>query len=390
MPGALHNGLCHTHVLRAMNQTSTVVPGDTRQRPDARHDADTPLREIERTLKQKPFHPHPLFRNGHAQTLVAYVWPRRGAFGRAYHTDEARTFEVAPGVRVLAHCRWQAERRAHPTLVVVHGLEGSSESIHVLGTAQKAYDAGFNTVRLNLRTCGGTQHLTPTLYHSGLTPDLLVVIKDLIAQDKLTNIFLSGFSLGGNMTLKLTGDEGVALPREVRGVCAVSPAIDLAGCADQIARRANWLYQRHFIGALHRRVRAAQRLYPDRYDLRDLRRTRTIREFDACFTAPAGGYRDVDDYYARASALPRIADIRRPALIIHAQDDPFIPFAPFRDPALAANPCIVLLAPRHGGHVGFVAADGHGHEDRFWAENRIIEFCQLLLKQEQARAAATG
>ncbi len=373
-----------------MNQTNTVVPSDTQQLPDAQAGAQTPLREIERTLKQKPFRPHPLFRNGHAQTLVAYVWPRRGEFGRAEHNDEARTFEVEPGVRVLAYCRWQAERRAHPTLVIVHGLEGSSESIHVLGTAQKAYRAGFNTVRLNLRTCGGTQHLTPTLYHSGLTPDLLVVIKDLIARERLTDIFLSGFSLGGNMTLKLTGDEGARLPREVRGVCAVSPAIDLASCADEISRRSNWLYQRHFVGALHRRVRAAARLYPDRYDLRDLRRARTIRKFDARFTAPGGGYRDVDDYYARASALPRIADIRRPALIIHAQDDPFIPFAPFRAPALAANPFVSLLAPRHGGHVGFVAANGHGHEDRFWAENRIVEFCRLILEQEQARAAELG
>ncbi len=373
-----------------MNQTSTVVPTDVQQLPAASAGADTSLREIERTLKQKPFRPHPLFKSGHAQTLAAYVWPRRGGLGHAYHNDEARTFEVEPGVRVLAHCRWQAERRAHPTLVVVHGLEGSSESIHVLGTAQKAYRAGFNTVRLNLRTCGDTQHLTPTLYHSGLTPDLLAVIKDLIAREALTNIFLSGFSLGGNMTLKLAGDESAALPREVRAVCAVSPAIDLAGCADEISRRSNWLYQRHFVGALHRRLRAAARLYPDHYDLRHLRRARTLREFDARYTAPAGGYRDVDDYYARASALPRIADIRRPALIIHAQDDPFIPFTPFRAPALAANPCVILLAPPHGGHVGFVAAGNKPHEDRFWAENRLVEFCRLILAQEQSRAGETG
>lgn len=362
-----------------MKQTSKVGATDTQPLPAA------PLRQIAHTLAQKPFHPHPLFKNGHAQTLAAYVWPRRGEFGRAYQSDEARTFEVEAGVRVLAHCRWQTARRAHPTIVIVHGLEGSSESIHVLGTAQKAFNAGFNTVRLNLRTCGNTQHLTPTLYHSGLTPDLLVVIKDLIAQEQLTRIFLAGFSLGGNMTLKLTGDEGAALPPEVLGVCAVSPAIDLASCAAAISRRSNWLYQRHFVGALHRRLRAAGRLYPDRYDLRDLRRARTIREFDARYTARAGGYRDVDDYYARASALPRIADIRRPALIIHAQDDPFIPFAPFHDPALAANPYLVLLAPRHGGHVGFIAANRHGHEDRFWAENRIVEFCRLLLAAEQAR-----
>lgn len=372
-----------------MKHTNTVGTTDVQPLSAASADADAPLREIERTLKQKPFHPHPLFKSGHAQTLAAYVWPRQRGLGRAYHNDEARTFEVETGIRVLAHCRWQAERHAQPTLIVVHGLEGSSESIHVLGTAQKAYRAGFNTVRLNLRTCGGTQHLTPTLYHSGLTPDLLVVIKELIARDGLTDIFLSGFSLGGNMSLKLAGDESARLPREVRAVCAVSPAIDLAGCTAAIEQRSNWLYQRHFLGRLNRRVRTAARLYPDRYDLRALRPpARTIREFDARYTAPAGGYRDVDDYYARASSLPRIADIRCPALIIHAQDDPFIPFAPFRAPALSANPCVVLLTPPHGGHVGFVAANDNGQEDRFWAENRLVEFCLLILAKHLHRAGS--
>jgi uncharacterized protein len=180
------------------------------------------------------------------------------------------------------------------------------------------------------------------------------------------------------MTLKLAGDEGARLPREVRAVFAVSPSIDLPACADAIAWRSNRFYQVHFMSSLRRRIRDAHKLYPERYDVRDLRAVRTIREFDARFTAPAGGYRDVDDYYARASSRPRIPYIRRPALVIHAQDDPFVPFASFRDPALAANPYVVLLTPRHGGHVGFIAAHNTAHEDRFWAENRIVEFCRLV------------
>jgi predicted alpha/beta-fold hydrolase len=363
----------------AMKQTSTESTDGLQPATAAPADHTLArLREIERALRRKPFQPHPLLKSGHAQTIGAQYWSRWQPPAHKPHSDEARTFEVAPGVQVLAHCRWQAERRAHPTLVVMHGLEGSSDSAPVRGTAYKAYHAGFNTLRLNLRTCGDTLHLTPTLYHSGLTGDLLAVVRELIARDRLTAIFLGGFSLSGNMTLKLAGDEGAQLPRELRAVFAVSPAVDLAACATEIERRSNWLYQQHFITNLRRRLRAAHKLYPDRYDPQGIRAVRTIREFDARYTAPAGGYADVDDYYARASALSRIAAIRRPALVIHAQDDPFVPYASFRDAAFTANPYIVLLTPPHGGHVGFIAATREAHTDRFWAEHRIVEFCRAV------------
>jgi predicted alpha/beta-fold hydrolase len=364
-----------------MNQTITTAHADVQTQTTAAHtDAPVWLREVARALREKPFQPHPLLTSGHAQTIGAHSWPR-GRTVRALRGDEARLFEVEPGVRILAHCRWQTDRRAHPTIVAVHGLEGSSESKHVVGTSDKAYRVGFNTVRVNLRTCGDTLHLTPTLYHSGLTNDLLVVIRELAERDRLPDIFLGGFSLGGNMSLKLAGDEGARLPAAVRGVFAVSPPIDLPACAEAIAWRSNWLYQYDFMRRLRRRMRHAARLHPERYDVRELSRVRTLRDFDARYTAPAGGYRDVDDYYKRASARPGLHNISRPTLIIHAQDDPFIPFDAFRDPALAANPYLVLLTPTHGGHVGFIAAHGQGTEDRFWAENRIVEFCQRVLNE---------
>jgi len=343
-------------------------------------DSTEGLPEIARALNARPFRPHPLFRSGHAQTILAYTWPRRFRL-RSLRADEGRLFEVEPGVRLLVHCRWQTGgRHEHPTLLLVHGLEGSSSSVYVLSAGAKAFEAGFNVLRLNIRTCGGTEHLTPTLYNSSLSGDLRAVIDELISRDRLKSIFLGGFSLGGNMSLKLAGELSANAPEELRGVCAISPSIDLAACAGAIGRRSNWLYSRRFINSLKRRMRHVQKLYPERYDLGGIALVRTIRDFDARYTAVHGGFRDVDDYYARASSLPLVSRIRVPTLIIQAQDDPFIPFDSFRDPSLAANPHVILLAPQHGGHVGFIADATEG-EDRFWAENRLVEFCRLVQRE---------
>lgn len=327
-------------------------------------------------LKAGMFRPHPLFRGGHAQTLLGYVYPRRRGF-RSLHEDEQQIFEVETGVKLAAHCRWQVEKpQTRPTLLLVHGLEGSSSSVYMLGTAAKAFHAGFNVVRLNLRTCGGTETLTKTIYHSGMSQDLRAIISELISRDRLEKIFLAGFSLGGNMSLKLAGELGANAPSELRGVAAVSPSIDLAMCAAAIERSSNWLYQQRFISSLKKRMRHIQKLYPEIYNTNGLKDVRTIRDFDSRFTAVHGGFRDVDDYYTRSSALPLIKDICVPTLIIHAQDDPFVPFVPFRHTSLAENSFVTLLAPPHGGHVGFVS-DAQD-ERRFWAEYKIVEFFRLL------------
>jgi len=183
--------------------------------------------------------------------------------------------------------------------------------------------------------------------------------------------------MGGNMVLRLAGEDADALPREVSGFCGVSPAIDLSSCAEAIRFRSNWVYEQYFLRSLRRRLWIKHELYPELYDTSHLHLVRSIRDFDEHYTAHDGGFRDADDYYRRASALPLIKQIRRPTLIIHAQDDPFIPFAPFRHSSVIDNSYVVLLAPEHGGHVGFVA-DHVNHSDRFWAENQIAEFCQLI------------
>jgi predicted alpha/beta-fold hydrolase len=334
------------------------------------------LEQVACDFKSRPFVPHRIFKQGDAQTIAVHLWPGRFR-PRENPRDEARLFQVEPGSQVLAYCRWQANRIEHATLVMWHGMEGSTASAYMLTTADKAFRAGFNVVRVNFRNCGGTEHLSPTLYHGGLSQDLRVVIDELIARDGLARIFIAGFSLGGNMVLKLAGEYGDHPPAEVKAVCTVSPSISMRASCDLLMRGRNWIYQQDFLRRLRMRIRVKEKLFPDLYDSTGLRRLRSIEQFDNRYIAPMFGFENADDYYAKASSLPVIRRIRIPTLMIHSQDDPFIPFAPLRDASIAANPYVLLIAPERGGHVAFMSAKS-GNEDRFWAENRVVEFCEAV------------
>jgi predicted alpha/beta-fold hydrolase len=316
------------------------------------------------------FVPPTLLRNAHLMTIACAFWPRRYP---ALASTSPREFEVEVGSRIRAECHWQLEPRRHPTLVLVHGLEGSSGSGYVLSAADQALRQGFNVLRLNQRNCGGTEHLTPTLYNSGLSGDVRAVVLELIERDGLAEVFAAGFSMGGNLVLKMAGEMGSGAPPELRAVAAVSPAIDLAACADAVGETRNFLYERHFVRSLKQRMRQKARLFPERYPLDGLDRVRSVREFDEVITARFCGFRDADDYYTRSSARRVLAAISVPTLILAAQDDPMVPFVSFSDPAIAANPHITLVGPRYGGHCGFLSRGSDG--ERFWAEARIVEFC---------------
>jgi predicted alpha/beta-fold hydrolase len=322
-----------------------------------------------------PFVPPPRLKNPHAQTLAGALIRRR--FNLVPGCVEARYFDTAPGVRVLAHCSWQKERNRRPTLVILHGMEGSTESRYMLGTTEKALTAGFNVLRVNTRNCGGTEHLTSTLYHAGLTEDLRHILSELAERDGLEAIYVGGFSLGGNVVVKLAGEYGAAAPRQLKGVIAISPSIDLNASADAIELRSNIIYNMRFIWSLKTRLKRKALLFPERYDASRLRGVWSIRKFDDVYTAPHSGFGNVATYYERASSLQFISSITVPTLIVHAQDDPFIPFASFRHPDIDTNHNVVLLAPEHGGHVGFISADREG-EDRFWAESMAVEFVRVI------------
>ena len=343
-----------------------------------KEDAKSFLARVATAFAANPFNPHPVFRSGNAQTLAAWAWPR--SYRRNQPQDEDRLFDVEPGVRVLAHCRWQDKRHEHPTVVIWHGMEGSAQSIYMIATAAKMFSAGFNVVRVNYRNCGGTEHLTPTLYHGGLSSDLQVVINQLIETHGLKRIFVLGFSLGGNMVLKLAGEYGENAPPEVVAACVVSASVDLQASVELIMSRRNWLYHKQFMHSLKSRIRLKQKLFPDVYDLSRLPQIRNLREFDDEFTSVAMGFSNAADYYYRASSIRVIENIRIPTLLIHAEDDPFIPFDSLRHEVFSKNPYLMLVATERGGHVAFISS--RTDEDRFWAENRVVEFFQLANDHE--------
>jgi uncharacterized protein len=247
----------------------------------------------------------------------------------------------------------------------------------MLGLAERAFVTGWNAVRLNQRNCGGTETLTPTLYNSGLSNDYRAVMMELIGRDSLPEIFFAGYSMGGNLALKMAGELSGDAPRQLRGVAAVCPALDLARCVDAVGLPRNFIYQRHFVSGLKSRMRRKAKLYPGLYDLARMQRVRTLREFDDVITATYCGFSGASDYYERSSALRVMGKIKIPTLIVTAQDDPFVPFESFSDPALAGNTNVTLFAPAQGGHCAFISK--YPGENRFWVEGRIMEFCKDLV-----------
>ena len=325
------------------------------------------------------FAPRRFFSSGHLQTILGNFLRRTDSLPPA----EPALIEVAPAIgdappsRIRCDCHWQpAEVRAsRPTAIIVHGLEGSSSSQYVIGNANKLWQAGANIVRMNMRNCGGTEALSSTLYHSGLSSDVGAVMDHFIRLYGLTSIALIGYSMGGNLVLKLAGDLGPAAPRQLRSVIGVSPAIDLGPSADALHAPQNRVYEIKFLRALIAHYRRKAALFPRVYDPARADGIRSIRSFDERITAFYSGFTGADDYYHRAASARVLERIAVPALILNAADDPFIRLLPDSRAKIAANPRITFLESAHGGHCAFLAApDRSTGYDGYWAEHTLMHF----------------
>lgn len=324
-----------------------------------------------------PFKPHPWLMNGHLQTIVGNFFPRP-AF-RLVGTTETVEVDRADASRILCHCHWQpdAERSARMTAVLVHGLEGSSDSRYMRGIATLAFAAGMNVIRMNMRNCGGGDALTPTLYHSGRSEDLGAVVRCFAERFELERVALVGYSMGGNLALKLAGEWGARVP--LAAVATVCPVIDLGVSADALHEPANRIYEWRFLRRLISRLRRKAELFPDVYKLDNIGPIRSIREFDQKIVAPHCGFRDADDYYYRAASARVVDRIAVPTLILCAADDPFIRLTPETRARVLANPHIQFIETSHGGHCAFLA---RRPASLHWAEATVVRYLQAVAADE--------
>jgi len=327
------------------------------------------------------FVPRRYLTGGHAQTIAGNFLRRENELPEA----QEQLCEIEPGVRLLCHCHWQPERHHRLTLVIVHGLEGSSRSRYVIGTGSRAWRMGWNVVRMNIRGCGGTEQHCRTLYHSGLSQDVEKLTGWLLASQGLHRIALAGFSMGGNQVLRALGRWGAQAPPEVVAAAAVSPACDLALSADRLHRPANRLYEWWFLRSLRKSYRRKAELRPGQFDTGLLQHVRSVRDFDEHITARYMGFAGASDYYEKASSTHVLERIAVPTLVIHAADDPFTVISEGSRRKLEQNPMVTYLETEHGGHCAFIGKpSADGNDDGHWAEGKIVEFLAHVDRQTAA------
>ena len=285
----------------------------------------------------RPFVPPRFLRSGHLQTIVGNVLPRTYSLPE----PESQLIEVEPHTSrgasfVLCHCHWQSAevRSQRLTVIIVHGLEGSSSSRYVLGNSARAPGAGCNVVRMNMRGCGDGEEFSPSIYHAGRSEDLAIVMAELARTHLIRSFALVGYSMGGNLVLKLAGELGSKAPPYLKAVVGVSPLMDLAASSAALHEPKNRLYESRFLGEMLKHFRQKVELYPDLYSAEGLSKIRTMRQFDNQVIARYGGFASADDYYHSVASSNWAQDIAVPTLILQALDDPFIRL---RLPTLAPN-----------------------------------------------------
>lgn len=330
----------------------------------------------------RPFVPRRFLSNGHLQTIVGNLLPRTYSLPEPEsQLIEVETATFARGASfVLCHCHWQpAEARSKRlTMVIVHGLEGSSSSPYVLRNSARAWTAGCNIVRMNMRSCGAGEQLFPSIYHAGRSEDIAMVMAELARMHLIRSFALVGYSMGGNLVLKLAGELGSAPPPYLRAVVGVSPLMDLVASSAALHEPQNRLYESRFLASLLKRFRHKVELYPGLYFADGLNKIRTMRQFDEQVVARYSGFAGADDYYQSVASSNWVQEITVPTLILHALDDPFIRMTPETRDKLLANSRVRLVETRHGGHCAFLSPEPG--DAGFWAERTLLDFLLVTVE----------
>jgi predicted alpha/beta-fold hydrolase len=321
------------------------------------------------SLGWRSFRPLPLLSNPHVQTILGRFWPQRRETFPSVHSLVELPDGDALAVVVSTPAHWRSGDR---TVVMVHGLCGCYGSPYMSRIAGKLLGRGLRVVRVNLRGCGSGVGLARRPYHSGQSEDIRCVLRWLAARGPESPVTLIGFSLGGNIVLKMAGEDGPAPTAGVERVAAVSAPIDLEACSRMIERPSNHIYETYFVRQLVAQVRELEQFFPELPVATFPPRLR-LRAFDDLFTAPRSGFRDAADYYSQSSAAPRLASIGVPTLLVSSRDDPFITAAPYD--ALPRNPHIEVCLTEHGGHLGFLGRTGRALDPR-WMDNMLMHWVE--------------
>ncbi|AXJ00565.1 hypothetical protein CYPRO_1308 [Cyclonatronum proteinivorum] len=314
-----------------------------------------------------PFHPAKPLWNGHLETIYPSLFRKVPGVLSRY---ERERLELPDGDFVDIDRIKQGAKRA---VIISHGLEGNSHRAYVTGMATAFAGSGWDVLAWNFRGCSGVMNRLPRFYHSGDTTDLLAVVHFAADACGYDEVVLVGFSMGGNMTLKLAGEQGDALPQQVSRLIAFSVPCDLAASAKKLEQSAFGLYQRRFMRMLKTKIRQKEADMPGTFDLHCLSDMHRFREFDDTFTAPLHGFRDANDYWTQASCLRFLPDIRRPALLVSARNDPFLTPECYPEQAARQNPHFTLEMPARGGHTGFTQKL---RAPQLWSEQRALHFAE--------------
>ncbi|GGC78735.1 alpha/beta hydrolase [Marinobacter halophilus] len=305
-------------------------------------------------------------RNGHVQS----VWP---TLFRNVPMPAPQTDIIATPDDDELHLDWY--RQGSDRLAIIsHGLEGHSRRPYVLGLARALMADGWDVLAWNFRSCGGVMNHQPRFYHSGATEDLHTVVSHALGAS-YTNVFLSGFSMGGNLTLLYLAQQSERIDSRISGAVTYSVPADLAGSADMLALPSRKIYMQRFLRDLHGKMQQKAERFPGLIDVDGFENIRTFHQFDDRYTAPLHGFKDAQDYWASCSALFRLKDIRVPALMVNAADDPFLSPQCFPESRKTLGAYVKVEMPKWGGHVGFVE---HAKDGYYWSERRALDFVRTI------------
>jgi predicted alpha/beta-fold hydrolase len=320
-------------------------------------------------LLTDPFSPCWLWRSRHIQTIGPLLSPAHIAHGQwrqAVH--KVKTGDAT----LVVYSHVQESRTAErDDVLLVHGMEGSSDSGYIVRLANAGLRHGFHVHRMNLRGCGESLRLNRLPYHAGLWRDILAVARQVKVGRRL---FVAGFSLGGNMVLKMAGDLGEQMRQDVAAIATISAALDMA--RTDLWLRRNRLYEQYLLWHLVHSYRRRLRFYPHVYRGLLSRLPRHIGDFDDAVTGPLHGFASGSDYYERSSSATGLAKISVPTLLIHAEDDPLVPLSPYAEQQqlFSRSSLLHLLLVKHGGHVGFMGDS----KSWWWADARVIAFFKTV------------